>query len=404
MAHLYLNALESAKSKGKDKAMSNLPNHVGCEYFNHHSHGNIEILLEGGEKLKVNSIVLAMNSPVLKAMIEEKHQTTIEMDDFGSNACRIFIRGFYVGLKGFYGGVNTITRKTFRDLSKMAYTFKVYWVQEECLEFFLELTQSIKTVEDEMYLLEEAIAAKIYDKDARYLETLVEKRTSLFAQSSQHFEEMLENLENLSLDHLDFLIRVANKSHIYGHSEKYQGYKEYRQFIVEKVTEHIKKLEEMDEKTRYTLKHLTLTETSDGTVKPRFTANPDIPRPFPFPQIGLNIHNVNQTKLRFTADPDLPRMFSSLKHRGKSGFYCNRSQTPGQVGTYYSNSLEGFNEEFAPLESSTSMTIIRPGRDHYQSNDFKDAVRKMFTGLMELSDISAEDLKLVLKISLTFDI
>ena len=158
MAHLHLHALESAKSKGKDKAMSNLPNHVGCEYFNHHSHGNIEILLEGGEKLKVNSIVLAMNSPVLKAMIEEKHQTTIEMDDFGSNACRIFIRGFYVGLKSFYGGLNIITRKTFRDLSKMAYTFTVYWVQEECLEFFLELTQSIKTAEDEMYLLEEAIA------------------------------------------------------------------------------------------------------------------------------------------------------------------------------------------------------------------------------------------------------
>ena len=51
-----------------------------------------------------------------------------------------------------------------------------------------------------------------------------------------------------------------------------------------------------------------------NTVKPRFTAprftaNPDIPRPFPFPQIALNIHNVNQTKPRFTADPDLPRMF-----------------------------------------------------------------------------------------------
>ena len=72
MAHLYLHALESAKSKGKDKAMSNFPNHVGCEYFNHHNHGKIEILLEGGEKLKVNSIVLAMNSPVLKKNIKPR--------------------------------------------------------------------------------------------------------------------------------------------------------------------------------------------------------------------------------------------------------------------------------------------------------------------------------------------
>ena len=37
--------------------------------------------------------------------------------------------------------------------------------------------------------------------------------------------------------------------------------------------------------------------------KPRYTAA------ISFPQIGLNIHNVNQTKPRFTADPDLPWMF-----------------------------------------------------------------------------------------------
>ena len=67
--------------------------------------------------------------------------------------------------------------------------------------------------------------------------------------------------------------------------------------------------------------------TNRYTVKPRytvprFTTNPDIPRAFPFPQIGLNKHNVNQTKPRFTADPDLPRMFPFPTLCGKSGFYC----------------------------------------------------------------------------------
>ena len=64
-----------------------------------------------------------------------------------------------------------------------------------------------------------------------------------------------------------------------------------------------------------------------NTVKPRytaprFTANPDIPRPFPSPQIGLNIHNVNQTKPRFTADPIYRGFLPAPKTRGKSGFYC----------------------------------------------------------------------------------
>ena len=49
------------------------------------------------------------------------------------------------------------------------------------------------------------------------------------------------------------------------------------------------------------------------------TANPDLPRPFPFPQIGLNMHYVNKQ------NPDIPR---TRIYRGgcsfppKSGFYC----------------------------------------------------------------------------------
>ena len=43
--------------------------------------------------------------------------------------------------------------------------------------------------------------------------------------------------------------------------------------------------------------------------KPRYTAAISFPPPPPPPQIGLNIHIVHQTKPRFTADLDLLRMF-----------------------------------------------------------------------------------------------
>ena len=42
-----------------------------------------------------------------------------------------------------------------------------------------------------------------------------------------------------------------------------------------------------------------------------------------------------------------------------------------------------------------------PGRVTNRCSNFKEAVKKFFAGLMELRDISAEDLKLVLKLSLT---
>ena len=55
---------------------------------------------------------------------------------------------------------------------------------------------------------------------------------------------------------------------------------------------------------------------------PRFTANPDIPRPSLFLQIVLNMYNVNKQ------NPDLPQTpiyrgcFLSPKLHGKLGFYC----------------------------------------------------------------------------------
>ena len=65
------------------------------------------------------------------------------------------------------------------------------------------------------------------------------------------------------------------------------------------------------EKSSGQLDNWYLSTVKPRFTAPRFTANPDItPRLFHFPQIGLNIHNVNQTKPRFTAaDPDLPRIF-----------------------------------------------------------------------------------------------
>ena len=53
--------------------------------------------------------------------------------------------------------------------------------------------------------------------------------------------------------------------------------------------------------------------------KPRYTAA------ISFPQIGLNMYNVNKQ------NPDLPRMFSFPKLCGKSGFDCSTLLSSNQL-------------------------------------------------------------------------
>ena len=322
------------KSTTKDQVRSKVPHNFGIEYLDHPSHWNTEITLSDKKTLKVSSIVLATNSPVLKEMIEGVYQKTIDMSDFGEKACRIFVMSLYVG------GIQ-FTKETFGDLSKMAYTFNVSWIKEECFKYFFQLISTAGTVEDEKYLLDEAIAAKVYDKRTRYLETLAgNKAAVLTLKSLQNFEVQLENIENMSTDQLDFLIRVANKSWeniVKGHakSAKYRHGQpiEYRQMIVEKMTEHIKRFESLDKHTRYTLKHL------DFTMRPEGNSN---------------------------AQPRY-KVFGSYP-----------------VQEEYADSGADF-----------------PGRVTNRCRNFKEVVKKFFAGLMELRDISAEDLKLVLKLSLT---
>ena len=61
------------------------------------------------------------------------------------------------------------------------------------------------------------------------------------------------------------------------------------------------------------------------TVKPRFTANPDLSQtPIYRGQFPPNAY-CEQAKPRFTANPDIPRMFS--KPAVNRGFYCTPRQS-----------------------------------------------------------------------------
>ena len=239
-----------------------VPHNFGEKYFNSKHHSNIEIILKDGKKIKVNSMILALNSPYFEELVEKKNLKTIEMDEFDEKVCKDFLKSLYTGK------FETIDKNNFRQVSKLSYTLQVGWMKDKCLQYFNGLINAAPNnnmADNDEFLLEEAVEAKSFDKDRQYLDALAAKKTSRNCiQDVVQTEKMLEDLTDISIDQLDFFIRLANKCNrkianqqlrCNIHGSEYHR-KEYSTIIVEKVTEHLTKLEKIDSKTRYILENL----------------------------------------------------------------------------------------------------------------------------------------------------
>ena len=240
-----------------------IPLKFGEKYFDSKQHSNIDIILKDESKIHANSIVLAANSPYFEGLIEKNNLESIEMDEYDADAVKMFIKSLYVGEFGI------MNNAIFRQMSKLSFTFQVSWMKDVCLNFFQGLVNCVPeggTIESDKFLLEEATAAKVYDTTGQYLDMLALKKTSkMNNQDIAKVEEMLSDLNNLPLDQLDFFIRLANNcnrvpvscnNQYYVHHNPYRINKEYATVIVEKFTEHLSTVDEMDSKIRYVLQNL----------------------------------------------------------------------------------------------------------------------------------------------------
>ena len=321
-----------------DKATT-VPFNFGAKYFNSKYQSNIEILLNDGEKIKVNSVILSINSPYLEEIIENQKLKIIEMDGFDPIVCRGFFRSLYTG------DLSMLDRDSFRQVSKMSYTFQVTWMKQKCLEFFNCLMTAVPNIgndgiptEDDRFLLEEAIAAKPFDEEKQYLNALVQwKSSNLCNNAVSCMGTVLEDLGSLPVDQLDFFIRVANKCERFLPESKPRSRycrnlkikeieKECSTVIVEKVTAHLLKIEKLDSRTRYVLENLDF-----GGITSKFKGN------------------------------------------------C-----------YYPGRQDTYGGGFVPLDS-------RPIPISKIKDNFKSAATTMFQSIMNLKEISNDDMKMTLK-------
>ncbi|XP_063689769.1 uncharacterized protein LOC134822573 isoform X2 [Bolinopsis microptera] len=94
-----------------------VPANFGREFINSPVHGNLVLNLKDGSVLRVNSVIMSLNSPVIRNITTNLCQSSLEMDDFSVEAVHCFVDAMYSG------EAENMDRDNFEDVNKMAYVF-----------------------------------------------------------------------------------------------------------------------------------------------------------------------------------------------------------------------------------------------------------------------------------------
>ena len=221
--------------------MSNirLPADFGLNKLRSKHHGNILVNLSGGKKIWANSVILALNSPVIERMFGETEQAPqLDLSEYSRAAVIQFIEAVYTGqLK-----LDTVL---FRDVHKLAFDFEVSWLQKRC-EGYLEklISQAVQDDYDSVYyLLEETRQTAELTQDRTLLNIVIEKISSNFNKSDFVTRYMADYI-TLSTSQLDIMIFVS---------------RDQPTLLVKIVIQHIESNKLMfDEATKYILTNLDL--------------------------------------------------------------------------------------------------------------------------------------------------
>ena len=115
---------------------------VPADFGRHHigapSHGNLTFNLgEGVEKVKANSIILSLNSPVIDRLTSDLSLTSLEAEDFNKQAVDCFIEACYTG------EAEALNLDNFRHVNKMSHVFQVDWLNIRCQQYFVKYVDDL---------------------------------------------------------------------------------------------------------------------------------------------------------------------------------------------------------------------------------------------------------------------
>ena len=92
-------------------------------------HNNLTFNLGEGNKITANSIIMALNSPVIADLTTVGRLTSIDATDFSKDAVNCFVKASYTGR------LESVTSANVADVLEMGRVFQVRWLVAKCEEF-----------------------------------------------------------------------------------------------------------------------------------------------------------------------------------------------------------------------------------------------------------------------------
>ncbi|XP_063689768.1 uncharacterized protein LOC134822573 isoform X1 [Bolinopsis microptera] len=184
-----------------------VPANFGREFINSPVHGNLVLNLKDGSVLRVNSVIMSLNSPVIRNITTNLCQSSLEMDDFSVEAVHCFVDAMYSG------EAENMDRDNFEDVNKMAYVFDVSWLSKTSLNFFKTNVLNFKNNSYEEILFACEIASRAYFnlKQSKFVGLFVRNLTSRNIGKSVFLRKYMSNFAELSKRQIDMSIQIAGR-------------------------------------------------------------------------------------------------------------------------------------------------------------------------------------------------
>ncbi|XP_063689759.1 uncharacterized protein LOC134822569 [Bolinopsis microptera] len=184
-----------------------VPANFGRELINSPVHGNLVLNLRDGSVLKVNSVIMSLNSPVIRNMTTNLCQSSLEMDDFSVEAVHCFVDAMYSGESEMMDRVN------FEDVNKMAHVFGVGWFTKKCLKFFKTdvLNFENNSYEVILFACEIASRANFNLKQSKFVGLFVRNMNSRNIGKRVFLRKYMSDLAGLSKRQINMAIQIAGR-------------------------------------------------------------------------------------------------------------------------------------------------------------------------------------------------
>ena len=200
-----------------------LPADFGIENLDCPVHGNIEIKLQEDRKMRANSMILSLHSPVFQNMFFNLGRPSVDLDDFRADVVGQF-------LAGLYDGKVEVNRDNFREMYKMATVFKIEWLRLRCEHFLCKMINDllveynmrytiggdplVDTLGRMLWIFEEAIFSLKTSKSSELLNITADLFIKKISSQGiiRFIQFYLSDFSNLSKEKLDIAIKITGEN------------------------------------------------------------------------------------------------------------------------------------------------------------------------------------------------